>query len=196
MQQTSFKIFLTSNIDIAEKALETILDNCQIRHFRKGEMLLTPGERCQHSFFVEKGLLKQYSIDSNGKEHILSFAPENWILSDRESVFFDLPARYHIQAIEDTEAFAFKETVVEEIAKEDPAIYPFLLRLLHNNIRSYQKRVNMLLAATAEERYLDFIKTYPDIMLRVPQIMVASYLGIAPESLSRVRKHLATKHKR
>ena len=87
-----------------------------------------------------------------------------------------------------------EEELLVRLSQEDQAFNEFNNKLLHNHIRQLQKRINLLLSATAEERYLDFIEIYPDLLLRVPQTMVASYLGITPESLSRVRRVLATKN--
>ena len=186
--------FLTTNTGIDAKIADDIINKQKRMVVEKGELLLKEGEICRHSFFVEKGLLRYYSIDAKGKEHIIQFAPEGWFVSDRESVYFNQPSQYFIQALEESRIIALDETFVRELAKQDPSFLEFNNRLLHNHIRHLQRRINMLLSATAEERYLDFINIYPDILLRVPQTMVASYLGIAPESLSRVRKDLAMKN--
>lgn len=194
MNHFNFTSFLTSNAGIEEEYLDKLLGNCKVRSVKKGEFLLRIGEHCKHSFFVEKGLLRQFSIDNKGKEHIIQFAPENWFVTDRESVYFDQPSKYFIQAIEDSKVLLLEEHFIAALARQDQAFSDFNNRLLHNHIRHLQKRINLLLSATAEERYLDFINAYPDVLLRVPQTMVASYLGITPESLSRVRKDLASKH--
>lgn len=189
----SFKLttYLTSNTDIDNDTLDELLSHCKIRQVKKGDFLLRQGEKCKHSFFVEKGLLKQYSIDNKGKEHIIQFSPENWFMTDRESVYFGNPSSYFIQAIENTEVFLIDEKMILQLSKSNPTFLEFNNKLLHNHIRHLQKRIKSLLSATAEERYLDFIKIYPDLTLRVPQLLIASYLGITPESLSRVRKDLA-----
>lgn len=165
-----------------------------IKMTKKGEYLLREGSYCHHSFFVKEGLLRQYSVDSGGKEHTIQFAPENWFVVDRNSVFFHQPSQYFIQAIEDSIVFFIEEQAIIDLSQKDKAFNEYNNLLLHNHIRHLQKRINMLLGASAEERYLDFTASYPDIMLRVPQSMVASYLGITPEGLSRVRKALAEKH--
>jgi cAMP-binding proteins - catabolite gene activator and regulatory subunit of cAMP-dependent protein kinases len=186
--------FLTSNIEIDLKIVEELVANCKSFTVQKGEFILQEGEICKHSFFVENGLLRQYSIDDKGKEHILQFAPENWFISDRESTFFNLPSNYFIQALENSTITQIDEDFIIQLSQQNKSFVEFNNKLLHNHIRHLQKRINLLLSATAEERYLAFIKIYPDILLRVPQTMVASYLGITPESLSRIRKELATKN--
>ena len=115
-------------------------------------------------------------------------------MSDRESVYFNQAANYYIQALETSKVLFLDEQFILELSKTSSKFVEFNNRLLHNHIRNLQKRINLLLSATAEERYLDFITVYPDVLMRVPQSMVASYLGIAPESLSRVRKDMAKKH--
>lgn len=157
---------------------------------KKGEFLLREGECCQNGFFVEKGLLRMYSINQNSKEHIIQFAPENWLITDRNSVFFGEKSEYYIDAIEDSEVIPISIDFFQKIHLLHPETWQKHTLLLHNHARHLQKRINLLLGATAEERYLDFIKTYPNILQRIPLWMVASYLGITPESLSRVRKNI------
>lgn len=194
MNNTNLKTFLTSNLDIDEKELSAIIENCTIKTVKKDQFLLRENENCKHTFFVEKGLLRQYSIDKKGKEHTLYFAPENWFVTDRESAYFNKPSAYFIQALEDSQVVLIDGDFLQLLSNKIPKFIDFNNRLLHNHIRHLQNRVNLLLSAVAEDRYSQFVTMYPDILLRVPQAMVASYLGITPESLSRVRKELAQKN--
>ena len=194
MNNFNLTTYLTSNAGLDSHYLERLLSNCKVKTIDKGAFLLREGEHCRHSFFVENGLLRQFSIDRKGKEHVIQFAPENWFVSDRESAYFNQPSAYYIQALEDSKVLLLEEELLVRLSQEDQAFNEFNNKLLHNHIRQLQKRINLLLSATAEERYLNFIDIYPDLLLRVPQTMVASYLGITPESLSRVRKDLATKN--
>jgi CRP-like cAMP-binding protein len=111
-------------------------------------------------------------------------------LVDRTSLYLNQPSDYYIDAIVETEVLILSPEYFEFLGEKQPSIYSRQNALLHNHISSLQKRITQLLGATAEERYVDFLKTYPNIFERVPQWMVASYLGITPESLSRVRKEL------
>lgn len=163
------------------------------RKIEKGEFLLRAGETCNDTFFVEKGLLRMFSIDKNGKEHIIQFAPESWIIADRTSQIFKEESSYYIDAVENSEVAVLPPEFFFNIFKNNPEVSGNNFKLMSNHIRALQKRINQLLGATAEERYLDFLKTYPNVFQRVPQWMVASYLGITPESLSRVRKNLGSK---
>lgn len=186
------KIFPTS----AHQYIDELTSELTLKVFSKGAFLLDIGSVCQHSFFVCKGLLRSYTIDDAGKEHIIQFAPENWIISDRSSLYFNEPSEVFIQANEDSEVILLDKDFFVNAGKKSPDILSANELLLQRHIRFMQKRINLLLGATAETRYLDFIKLYPDLLLRIPQWMIASYLGITPESLSRVRKDLAEKHQK
>ena len=188
-----FQKYLQEKIEITDEQFESISSVLKIKKFEKNEIVQYTGDNFKHGYFVGKGLLRAYSIDAKGKEHILQFAPENWLVSDRNNMNNE-PSIFFIDAIETTEAVLMPNNFMEEAARQVPCLQPMQIKLLNNSIRFMQKRINMLLSATAEERYLDFIKLYPNLTLRVPQWMIASYLGITPESLSRVRKELANKH--
>lgn len=164
------------------------------KNYKKGDILLKEGDTCKHSFFVEKGLLRSYMLDESGKEHVIQFAPEDWFIVDRSSVYFNDPSESYIEAIEDTDVVLVSEDFICNASEASAVFSRFKDKLLHNHIRQMQKRINLLLSATAEKRYLSFIEMYPDLLLRVPQWMIASYLGITPESLSRVRKELAQRN--
>lgn len=189
-----FRTYLQKHVHVTDAQFDQLTKHLKRRSLPKGTVLLRPGEICEHSFFVEKGLLRSYTVDSAGKEHIIQFASENWFLSDRSSVYFNEPSDFFIDVIEESSVIFFDRNFIEyasEIVKEFRAYND---RMLHKHILHMQKRLNSLLGSTAERRYMDFIKLYPDLTLRVPQWMIASYLGITPESLSRVRKELAQKH--
>ncbi|NTE05483.1 Crp/Fnr family transcriptional regulator [Agrobacterium tumefaciens] len=188
-----FKNYLKEKIAITDEQFDSISSPLKVKKFDKSQIIQYTGDNLKHGFFVCKGLLRAYSIDSKGKEHILQFAPENWLISDRNNMNNE-PSIFFIEAIEASEVVLMPNDFMEQAAIQVPCLQPMQVRLLNNSIRFMQKRINMLLSATAEERYLDFIKLYPNLTLRVPQWMIASYLGITPESLSRVRKELANKH--
>lgn len=193
MDCPNFIRFFTSNLDVQPTEISALLKQCERLSVKKNYILLNQGDFCKHSFFVEKGLFRQYALNESGKEHILSFAPENWLLSDRDSVYFNEPSSYAIQALEDSFVVLIDKNFMRKISALIPGFNEFNNRLLHNHIRHLQVRIGMLLSASAEERYLSFVEMYPDILSRVSQTMVASYLGITPESLSRVRKEIIHK---
>lgn len=191
MNFPNFKKHLIEKGGLSENEFQKIEHLIQIKTVSKGDFLLKQGDVCKHSFFVEQGVLRFYNLNEEGKESILQFATENWIVSDRGSVFFQEPSTYYIDAIEDTLAIMLDEDFINEVASVNGDFRRQNEVLLQNHIRHLYKRVSLLLGASARVRYLDFVNMYPDIMLRVPQWMIASYLGITPESLSRVRKALA-----
>ena len=190
----NIETYLSEILEIPKEAITTCSGFYVSKKVAKNEFLLREGEICLDTFFVEKGLLRMYSLDKNGKEHVIQFAPENWLISDRSSLNFNEKSKFYIEAIEDTEVFILGNDFFTKMIENYPHIAERNDLLLQKHIRNLQNRVNSLLADTAEERYMNFIKMYPDILLRVPQWMVASYLGITPESLSRVRKELARKN--
>ncbi len=188
-----FKTYLSEIFEVPAHSVEMCGDFVKKIQVSKGQFLLRQGEVCENTFFVESGLLRMYSIDKNGKEHIIQFAPENWLISDRSSLYFNEQSSYFIDAIEDSEVVLLKQDFFINLTKIHPEIAANNNLLLHNHIRHLQRRVNLLLGATAEERYLDFMKVYPNVFRRAPQWMIASFLGVTPESLSRVRKELSKK---
>lgn len=187
---------LTKDPSVTEAFLAKILSGCNSIQIKKGDFALKKGEMHTQSYYVQKGLLRYYSIDEKGKEHILQFAPEGWFVSDRQSACLSIKSDFFIDALEDSEVLVVNEKFILETAKQNHEFLELNNQLLHNHIRQLQNRINQLLSYTAEERYIEFVETYPDIMLRVPQWMVASYLGITPESLSRVRKDLAERNQK
>ena len=189
-----FKSYLQNKASINDDQFNLIANHLKVKSFDKNEMILMKGDISSHGYFVLSGLLRSYSIDSKGKTHIIQFAPEQWWLSERNGMLFNEPSDFFIDATEATKVVIVHKDFLNEAAKHVPTIFNFNITMLNNSIRFMQKRINMLLSATAEERYLDFITLYPNLTLRVPQSMIASYLGITPESLSRVRKDLAHKH--
>lgn len=189
-----FRTYLSSNIRISDELAQVFLSECNSIQVAQGGFLLQAGGKISHSFFVERGLLRQYSIDAKGKEHIIQFAPENWFMADRESEFLDRPSSYFIEAVEDSQVLVIEQSLIQRLSKSNAEFMKFNTSLLHRHITSLQKRITLLQSASVRERYLDFVKTYPDLLLRIPQTYVASYLGVTPEGLSRVRKEMAQGH--
>lgn len=143
---------------------------------KKGQILQRKGALHSKIYEVESGLLRSYSIDEKGKEHIYMFAPENWIVGDNVSP--QKPCELFIDALEDS-------VILQRDKDQNPAIDT---RKLINRLEVLQRRVIMLMSASAIERYEHFVETYPNIVQRVPQKMIASYLGITPEALSYAKR--------
>ena len=188
-----FKNHIQNSAPINDAEFDQLHKFLKEKQVAKGQLLLRAGEVCKHSFFTAKGLLRSYTIDKQGKEHIIQFAPEGWLIADRSSAFFDEPSFLYIDAVEDADIVVIDNLFFDELTKQCPDFSLSNVNSLHHHIKQIQNRVNLLLGATAEERYLDFIRLYPQLLLRIPQWMIASYLGITPESLSRVRKGIYKK---
>jgi len=144
---------------------------------KKGEILQKKGDIHTKIYIVKSGLLRSYSIDNKGKEHIFMFAPEDWIITD--STLVRQPSQLYIDALEDSEITTLKKGQEDKID----------LQKILNRLNTLQKRIIMMMSATAIERYEHFIQTYPNITQRIPQLMIASYLGITPEALSKVKSN-------
>lgn len=185
--------FISKSVELTPEVESMINSRLERRVVKKNEIILRQGETCNHAFFIAKGLLRAYTIDENGKEHVLQFAPENWLLSERSSVLFKGVSEQFIDAVEDSEIVLIESGFFESLSEISPSFQRFNTLALNNRIRHLHKRINLLISASAETRYLDFMEMYPNLLQRVPQWMIASYLGITPESLSRVRKELAQK---
>ncbi len=161
-------------------------------HFSKGEVIQRAGDRNPKAYIVKKGLLRSYTIDKKGKEHIFMFAPEGWIISDIESAAYDVPAELFIDALEDTEAVVLDRKMIDPQGFSEEHARSGFDRLMRR-IAVLQRRIIMLMSAPAIDRYEHFLETYPQIVNRVPQKMIASYLGITPEALSKLRGELVRK---
>ncbi|RNC86833.1 MAG: Crp/Fnr family transcriptional regulator [Winogradskyella sp.] len=149
---------------------------------KKGTILQNSGDLNSKVYHVVSGLLRSYSIDDKGKEHVFLFAPEGWTIADNNSK--EMPCDLYIDVLEDSEVLVFEKDLERE-TKNVPALIKRLSAL--------QKRVIMLKSASAIERYEHFENTYPEILQRVTQKMIASYLGITPEALSKIKKERITK---
>lgn len=170
-----------------------LFDNFTPKSVRKGTILLHKGEFCNCTYKVLKGCLRSYVVDKSGKEHIVQFAPEDWLIGDIDSFFHNKPTVLFIDAIEDSEVLQVTKDVIDNIKELDKSVITEHLYKSLRNMIANQKRLIALLSSTAEERYTDFIETYPALMQRIPLRYIASYLGMTPEYLSDVRRKLAKK---
>lgn len=190
--QSFLDLFLSNNHFSSEQA-DKIAPFIRIKHVAKGQILLRKGEMVARSFFVKKGCLRCYTIDEKGKEHIFMFAPEGWLASDFSTQIKHEPSELFIDAIEDSEVEVLDMLGVETAGFDMNTLSGAGIEKLINRIAVLQKRIIMLMSASAWERYQHFLETYPNIAQRVPQRMIASYLGITPEALSKLRADKAKK---
>lgn len=183
----NFSSYLQDNASLSEDTIHELLPFCKIQNLTRGEILLAEGAMNRHFYFVESGLIRLYSISRDGREHVLQFAPENWWLSDRNHLRHSEPSAYFIDAIEDSSVVLLDQDFINRALSVSNAFSLFHEDLLQRHINQLYRRINLLIGATATERYHAFLSDYPNIFMRVPQWMVASYIGITPEALSRIR---------
>ncbi len=161
------------------------------KKLRKRHYLLQEGDVCRYQAFVSKGIVRSYTIDDKGAEHILQFAPEGWWIADLYSFLTDEPSQYNIDALEETELLLITRPAWEELMQKIPKLEHYFRVLIQNHLIATQRRLMYTLRETAEVKYNRFALVYPACMQRVPQHMIASFLGITRETLSRLRKQLA-----
>ena len=178
-------------IEINEEELNFCRTLFTPRKVRKRQYLLQEGDVCRYQVFVTKGILRSYTVDEKGVEHILQFAPEGWWIADLYSFFTDEPSKYNIDALEDAEVLLITKTNWNLLLQDIPAFERYFRILLQNHLISTQRRLMESLSVSAEEKYLNFVKSYPDCLQRLPQHQIASYIGITRETLSRIRKNLS-----
>jgi CRP-like cAMP-binding protein len=184
---------LREKVEFTDVEIATIQTFLQPKKLRKKQYLLQEGDVCKFVAFVEKGMLRSYTIDEKGNENIVQFALEGWTISDLYSFLTAEPATYAIDALEDTELVLISKTAHEELLRTVPHYETYIrLQITHAYI-ALQRRISSVISQTVEERYTAFTKLYPNIVQRVPQHMIASYMGLTPETLSRVRKKISSK---
>jgi CRP-like cAMP-binding protein len=181
---------IRQKIDITEKEEELCRSLFIPKKFRKRQYLLQQGDVCKYTTFVEKGLLRSYVVDDKGTELIMQFAPEGWWIGDMYSTLTGEISEYNIDAIEDTETLLLTNPAYEQLMQQAPVFERYFRLLIQNSFIALQRRLKGNITLNAEEKYKNFIGLYPNIVQRVPQHHIASFLGITPESLSRIRRQM------
>jgi CRP-like cAMP-binding protein len=157
---------------------------------RKRQFLLQAGYQCKHFAFIVKGAMRMYSVDDNGIEHIVRLGVEEWWMGDRESFVTLTPSNYNIDAWEHCELLYITKEGTIELQNKVPAFCEMKMKLDERNQMANNRRLTSAISATAGKRYADFIECYPELALRFPQHIIASYLGISKDTLSRVKRQL------
>jgi CRP-like cAMP-binding protein len=163
------------------------------KRFHRRQFFLQEGEVCRHLGFITKGAMKQYSVDTKGAEHIVYLTIENWWVADRGSFVEESPSLYFIEAFEDTELLMVSKEDAEKYVYDITAFKEFRNRMDNKHSIALMNRINDNITLSAEDRFNKLQQSYPDFLQRFPQHIIASYLGITKETLSRVRNQIGKK---
>ena len=166
---------------------ELICQKVELLTLKKKTFLLEPGKHCKGNYFVLTGLVRQYLITPKLTEQIVQFGLESWWITDQESLANKQPSNYYLQAIEASEVLLLTDKNLELLCAEIPRLESYFRIMMQRAFVAMQRRVNFMLNYTDEERYKYFAELFPAFMQRVPQYMLASYLGFTPQFLSRIR---------
>ena|SRR5689334_2210339 len=184
---------IAKRIELSDKEFSLAATFFAPKKLRKRQYLHQEGDVARWIAFTSKGCLRCYSVDDAGTEHVVQFAVEDWWIADLQSFLAGTPSHFAIDALEDSELLLLDRAKREDLLKAIPKFERFFRLILERNYVATNERIACTLMASAEDRYLAFLKSYPQFAQRVPQNQIASYLGIAPESLSRIRKDLSDK---
>ncbi len=170
--------------------VELVTSKLHYRKIKRKQLICSAGEVCQFYGFVLSGCLRSYSIDEYGAEHITYFAMEDWWISDIASFISQTPSHLNIETIEETELIYFTKESREQVLEEAPKLEKYFRILFEKSLVANHQRLLTTLSLPAAEKYLEFIKKYKKLSERIPQTHIASFLGISPEHLSKIRSEL------
>ncbi len=175
-------------LEINEIEVETVNKYLERHQFKKKEFILQEQKVCKNLYFVEKGCLRMYFINKKGVEQITQFALDGWWISDHQSFMNNSPSDYYIQTIEESTIVSINNQDLDKLLIELPHLEEYFRIIMQKAVASAQHRSKLLYEMSKEEFYFHFSTSFPEFMVRVPQYMIASYLGLTPEYLSELRK--------
>jgi CRP-like cAMP-binding protein len=178
---------------LTEEEREFIKNYLIVKKLRKRQYLLQEGDVCKCVAFVEKGALRLYRVDEDGSEHIVIFALEGFFITDLYSFLTNETSTCNIDAIEDSELVLITREANDVLRKLSSKYQEFIFQETSEVYIQLERRITSTISLNLEERYKELTTNYPDIVHRVPQYMIASYMGLTPETLSRVRKRISTR---
>lgn len=184
---------IAQHVTLTQQEQELFLSKTEIKHYKAKTVLLNAGEICRHSYFVNSGVLRSFNINDNIVEHVLSFACSGWWISDMYSLLSQKPGNLFIQVIEDAEVVLLSKENQDILYKEIPQLERFFRILIENSLVAHQERLMDNLSLTAEERFEKFCKKHLDLIQKVPQKQIASYLGVTPEFFSKMKSKMLRK---
>jgi len=174
-----------------EQAL--FLSKTETKNYKAKTIILNAGEVCKHSYFVNSGLLRSFTINDNIVEHVLSFACEGWWIGDMYSLLSQKPGNLFVEVMEDSEVVLLSKENQEKLYTEIPKLERFFRILTEKSLVANQERLMDSLSLTAEERFEKFCKKYPTLIQKIPQKQIASYIGVTPEFFSKMKSKLLRK---
>jgi CRP-like cAMP-binding protein len=176
-----------SSVMLTEDERNLIMSTLKPKRLRKGQFFLQEGDVCKYMGFIVKGATRLFADDKKGHEHILKFGVEEWWVGDYESFHLLTPSKYYVEALEEVDMILITNEQFQEFTRTIPAIKAMVEALDRGAAVANTKRMHAAISFNAEERYVELARTYPHFLQRFPQNMIASYLGISPETLSRIR---------
>ncbi len=182
---------VAKHIQLDKTETDFFVSLLQHKTFKRKDYLLKQGNICKTENFIIKGCLRTYTIDEKGFEHNVMFGVEEWWVGDLYSFLTQTPANYFIDALEDTEILQITKENLDKLYERVPKFERFFRLILQNAFIAQQNRINQNLSFTAGQRYLDFIKKYPQLEQRISQKQVSAFLGITPVFLSMLRRKLS-----
>jgi CRP-like cAMP-binding protein len=191
MQLQPLLDYISKHIDLSREEEAFLISKVICRKYLKGQYVVQQGDICKYECFVLAGCTKMFYLDDDGQEHIILFSIEDWWTSDMGSFITQTPADFNIQCLENTELVMFSYDIIEELYAKIPKLERFFRQIIERAFVASQKRIVRNFALTAKERYLYFRNQYLKIEQRIPQYMVASYLGITKEFLSKIKSQLS-----
>ncbi|WP_454802165.1 Crp/Fnr family transcriptional regulator [Mucilaginibacter phyllosphaerae] len=176
-------------VQLTDEEFRFVLSHFTVKSFKKHQYVLQSGNPAPNDHFVVKGLLKSFYLDEAGKTHILQFAMADWWISDPQAYHNELNATLNIDCLEDTDTYVISLDNREKLCAESRKMEYFFRKKTQAGYIALQKRIQSLMSQSAKERYDQFIHLYPQLSQRLPKALIASYLGISRETLSRMADH-------
>ncbi len=191
MSSHKFLAYIQRHINLNENEEAFILSKIRERKYLKNQFIVQQGDVCKHTCFVISGCIRSFHVDDEGTEHTVSFSVEDWWSADMGSFITQTPADYNIQCIESTSLIQFDYDLMEELYLTVPKLERGFRIITQNALVSAQKRIVQTFSMTARQRFILFLEQYPKMEQRIPQYMIASYLGVTKEFLSKIKGQMA-----
>jgi CRP-like cAMP-binding protein len=182
--------YISQYVSLTAEEQSIVISKFRFRKFLKGQFVVQNGDVCQYENFVLSGCLKTFYIDENGQEHVISFAVENWWTADLGSFITQAPAELNVQCLNNSVLAQIHHNELQQLYSEVPKLERFFRLIIQKAFVAAQKRIVNTFSLSATDRYLQFRDQYPNIEQKVPQYLIASYLGITKEFLSKIRNQL------